>query len=58
MGTFRFGVEFDWSVRYLAEGRINLRPLLSGQYPLRDALTAFRSATDKSKSTKVQLIGA
>jgi L-idonate 5-dehydrogenase len=58
MGTFRFGVEFDWSVRYLAEGRVNLRPLLSGQYPLRDALAAFRSATDKSKSTKVQLIGA
>jgi L-idonate 5-dehydrogenase len=58
VGTFRFGVEFEWSVRYLAEGRVNIRPLLSGQYALRDALTAFRAATDKTKSTKVQLIGA
>jgi len=58
VGTFRFGVEFEWSVRYLAEGRVNIRPLLSGQYPLRDAVAAFRAATDKTKSTKVQLIGA
>ena len=58
VGTFRFGVEFEWSVRFLAEGRVNIRPLLSGQYPLRDALTAFRAATDKTKSTKVQLVGA
>jgi L-idonate 5-dehydrogenase len=57
VGTFRFGVEFDWSVRYLAEGRVNIRPLLSGQYPLRDAVAAFRTAADKTKSTKVQLVG-
>jgi len=58
VGTFRFGVEFDWSVRYLAERRVDVRPLLSGQYPLRDALTAFRAAADKSRSTKVQLVGS
>jgi len=58
VGTFRFGMEFDWSVRYLAERRVDVRPLLSGQYPLRDALTAFRAATDKSRSTKVQLVGS
>ena len=58
VGTFRFGVEFDWSVRYLSEGRVNIRPLLSGQYPLRDAVAAFRTAADKTKSTKVQLMGA
>jgi len=58
VGTFRFGVEFEWSVRFLSEGRVNIRPLLSGQYPLRDAVAAFRTAADKTKSTKVQLIGA
>jgi L-idonate 5-dehydrogenase len=56
VGTFRFGVEFDWAVRYLAEGRLDVTPLLSAQYPIRDAVAAFRMAADKTQSTKVQLI--
>jgi L-idonate 5-dehydrogenase len=56
VGTFRFGAEFDWAVRYLTEGRLDVRPLLSAQYPLRDADAAFRLAADKSRSIKVQLV--
>jgi L-idonate 5-dehydrogenase len=58
VGTFRFGVEFDWSVRYLTEGRVDIQPLLSAQYPLKDAEAAFQLAADKSKSIKVQLVAA
>lgn len=55
-GTFRFGVEFDWAVRYLAEGRVDVTPLLSAQFPLAEAAEAFRAAADKRRSTKVQLV--
>ena len=58
VGTFRFGVEFDWAVRYLAEGRLDVTPLLSAQYPIGDAVAAFRAAADKTRSTKVQLVAA
>ena len=56
MGTFRFGVEFDCSVRYLAERRVDVQPLVSGQYPLQNAEGAFRSASDRGRSMKVQVV--
>jgi L-idonate 5-dehydrogenase len=58
VGTFRFGVEFDWSVRYLTERRLDIQPLLTAQYPLKEAEAAFRLAADKSRSLKVQLVPA
>jgi L-idonate 5-dehydrogenase len=57
-GAFRWGIEFDWSVDYLSSRRVDVRPLLSGQYPLEDAVDAFRAAADKNRSTKVQLVAA
>ena len=51
-------IEFDWSVDYLSSRRVDVRPLLSGQYPLEDAVDAFRAAADKNRSTKVQLVAA
>ncbi len=56
VGTFRFGVEFEWAVRYLADRRVDVQPLVSAQYPLHEAETAFRLAGDKSRSIKVQLV--
>jgi len=35
-----------------------VRPLLSGQYPLQDAVSAFQAAADKTKNTKVQVVCA
>jgi L-idonate 5-dehydrogenase len=55
-GAFRWGIEFDWAVDYLSTRRVDVRPLLSGQYPLSDAVAAFHAAADKNRSTKVQLI--
>jgi L-idonate 5-dehydrogenase len=55
-GVFRWGIEFDWAVRYLSSRRVDVRPLLSGQYPLADAVAAFHAAADKTKNTKVQVI--
>jgi len=57
-GAFRWGIEFDWAVEYLSSRRVDVRPLLSGQYPLTDALDAFRAAADKNRSTKVQLVAS
>jgi len=58
VGTFRFGVEFEWAVRYLTDRRVDVQPLLSAQYPLQEAEAAFRLAGDKSRSIKVQLVAA
>jgi L-idonate 5-dehydrogenase len=57
-GAFRWGIEFDWAVEYIASGRVDVKPLLSGQFPLEDAVKAFELAKDKTQSTKVQLIAA
>ncbi len=57
-GVFRWGIEFDWAVEYLSTRRVDVRPLLSGQYPLQDAVAAFHAAADKNKSTKVQVVFA
>src|SRR4030095_5890226 len=57
-GAFRWGIEFDWAVDYLSTRRVDVRPLLSGQYPLQDAVTPFHAAADKNKSTKVQVVAA
>ena len=57
-GAFRWGIEFDWAVEYIASGRVDVKPLLSGQFPLKDAVKAFELARDKTQSTKVQLITA
>ena len=57
-GAFRWGIEFDWAVDYLSSHRVDVRPLLSGQFPLQDAVKAFELAKDKTRSTKVQVIAA
>jgi len=57
-GAFRWGIEFDWAVRYLSARRVDVRPLLTEQFPLRDAVTAFALAKDKTQSTKVQVVCA
>jgi len=57
-GAFRWGIEFDWAVDYLSSRRVDVRPLLSGQFPLQDAVQPFELAKDKTRSTKVQVIAA
>ncbi|MEO8975505.1 MAG: zinc-binding dehydrogenase, partial [Casimicrobiaceae bacterium] len=55
-GAFRWGIEFDWAVDYLSTRRVDVRPLLSGQFSLSNAVAAFHAAADKTQSTKVQVV--
>jgi L-idonate 5-dehydrogenase len=54
-GTFRFDVEFEWAVDFIASGAINVAPLLTEIVPLEDAVRAFELAGDRSRAMKVQL---
>jgi L-idonate 5-dehydrogenase len=58
IGSFRFGNVFDWAVRYISERRIDVRPLISSQHKITEAIEAFNIAKDKTRSTKVQLVCA
>jgi L-idonate 5-dehydrogenase len=55
-GAFRWGIEFDWAVGYLSSGRVDVRPLLTEQFPLKDAVKAFELDKDKNRCTKVQVV--
>ena len=54
-GTFRFHEEFGLAVDFINQRRVDLKPLLTGTFPLEEAVTAFETAGDRSKSMKVQL---
>ncbi|WP_160003923.1 L-idonate 5-dehydrogenase [Rhizobium sp. 18055] len=54
-GTFRFHKEFGLAVDLINQRRVDLKPLLTGTYPIEDAVAAFESAGDRAKSMKVQL---
>ena len=56
VGAFRAAHAFDWAVQYLRTGRVDVKPLLSAQIPLSRSLEAFELASDRSRSTKVQVI--
>ncbi|CAN7649137.1 L-idonate 5-dehydrogenase [Neorhizobium sp. LjRoot104] len=55
-GTFRFHEEFGLAVDLISKGRVDLKPLLTGIYPLEDAVAAFEAAGDRNKAMKVQLV--
>lgn len=54
-GSFRFHAEFAMAVRLMAEGLIDVKPLLSHRLPLERAVEAFDLARDKGRAMKVQL---
>ncbi len=54
-GTFRFHEEFGLAVDLINQRRVDLKPLLTGTYPIEDAVRAFEAAGDRTKSMKVQL---
>lgn len=55
-GSFRFHEEFGLAVDLINRRRVDLAPLLTGSYPVEDAVAAFEAATDRSRSMKVQLV--
>ena len=54
-GSFRFHEEFALAVDLINHRRVDLKPLLTGVYPMADAVAAFEAANDRSRSMKVQL---
>lgn len=55
-GAFRAHLEFDWAVQAIRSRRLDVRPLISAQFPIRQAREAFELALDRTRSTKVQLV--
>ena len=56
VGAFRAAHAFDWAVQYLRSRRVDVRPLVSAQIPLARVHEAFELASDRSRSTKVQVV--
>ncbi len=54
-GSFRFDAEFAWAVQLISSGAVDLSPLISATLPAGEADAAFRLASDRSQSMKVQL---
>jgi L-idonate 5-dehydrogenase len=54
-GTFRFHPEFATAVRFLNEGLVDGRPVITRIVPFENALSAFDLAADKRQSLKVQI---
>lgn len=57
-GSFRFGNVFDLAVDSIATRRVDVRPVISGTWPLKQAADAMLAANDKTRSMKVQLVAA
>jgi threonine dehydrogenase-like Zn-dependent dehydrogenase len=54
--TFRFHSEFALAVDLINRRRVDITPLLTGSYPLDEAVAAFEAAGDRTRSMKVQLV--
>jgi L-idonate 5-dehydrogenase len=54
-GTFRFHEEFGLAVDLIGTRRVDLKPLLTGIFPVENAVDAFEAAGDRTRSMKVQL---
>ncbi|MDO5642463.1 MAG: L-idonate 5-dehydrogenase [Paracoccus sp. (in: a-proteobacteria)] len=54
-GSQRFDSEFADAVRLISTRAVDLRPIISHQFPLAEAVRAFELASDRSIACKVQL---
>jgi L-idonate 5-dehydrogenase len=55
VGAFRANDEFRRAVELIVTGKIDVQPILSGTYPLAQAVTALELAGDRSKVVKLHL---
>ena len=54
-GSFRFHDEFALAVDLINNRRVDVKPLLTGIYPMDEAVAAFEIAGDRTQSMKVQI---
>jgi L-idonate 5-dehydrogenase len=55
VGSFRYGDVWPQAIRLVASGRVDLRPLISSVFPLRQAREALELACARGGAVKVQL---
>ncbi len=55
VGAFRAHDEFALAVDLITRGVVDVAPILSGTYPMDDAVSAFERAGDRSKVVKLHL---
>lgn len=55
-GSFRFHEEFPNAVTMMQKRLIDVRPLITHDYPLEDFAAAFAKANDRSEAMKVHLV--
>ena len=55
IGSQRYGNVFGEAISLVASGRVDLRPLYSGEFPTDLSAKAFEVAGDKARSLKVQI---
>ena len=55
LGSFRFHEEFATAAKLIGSGELDLSPLLTGTYPVEDAIAAFEFAGDRRRAMKVHL---
>jgi L-idonate 5-dehydrogenase len=52
-GSFRFHAEFALAVKLINDRRIDLSPIITRAFPMRDAVSAFELAGDRKRAMKV-----
>lgn len=55
VGSHRFDAEFAEAVRLIDRRAVDVRPIITGSYPLEEAEDAFERAGDRSQAVKIQL---
>jgi L-idonate 5-dehydrogenase len=55
-GTFRFHNEFQQAVDAISNRRIDVRPMITAQMPVDQAVEAFELAGDRTRAVKVHLV--
>jgi L-idonate 5-dehydrogenase len=54
-GSFRFHAEFALAVKMINDRRVDLSPVITRAFPVRDAVSAFELAGDRKRAMKVLL---
>lgn len=56
IGSHRFTSEFAQAVEWINQRVVDVKPMITHEYPLEQAQQAFETARDRSQSVKVQLV--
>lgn len=56
VGSFRYGDVYAEAIRLIAQGRLNLAPLVTDLFPLAEADLAIRRAASRGNSIKIQMV--